>query len=391
VVSIALAVAGLGEVVSASAVGIDGAAAPVSATVNSVTSYRVTAHTDQRNERIQTTVYTFPANTDVSGVSAATVSGQDITNGGAIPILGVVADNVARTVTITTDYRQNQPRTDFSFTVGGVMNASQPGAYSYAAAITTNKGAGALTGSYTLSANASAVAVGAATLSTYTSGVAASYSVPITLGAVGRLSGTTAAGANTISVTFPAGYTLPASAPPTSVTLNGTAASAVAIAGQTVVITLPAALTLAGGSTVSVAFGPTFGLVNPVAGSYSIAVRTSAQTGTGTSPAYAIVGPAHLTLSIDTTSVDFGVIYPDTPTTPANVRVTVDCDAGYLITRDVTGDVSAMGLSVSGDASGAKPGGSTTVHTDTFTATMPWSTDPGTPLSVSVQYTVVRS
>ena len=375
----------------APAVVVDGAAPPTVTSVNATSSYTVSAHTEVRNENITTTLFTFPANTDLSGVTAATVSGRDVTNDANIPILGVVVNSAARTVTITTDYRRSQSRTDFTFTVGGVRNASHPGAYSYSVQITTSRNTGTRTGAYTLAANTSAVTVGAVTLSKNTSGAAAAYTVPFTVGAAGRLAGTTAAGGNTVAVTFPTAYTLPASAPASSVKVNGVASAAVVIAGKTVTITLPAALTVVNGGAVTLVFDTAFGLVNPAAGSYTLSVRTSAETGAGTSSPFTIGPSAYLTVSIDPTSVDFGVIYPGTPTAPVSLNLTVDCDAAYVVTRSLSGDVAAMGLSVTGDANGAKPGGTVAVHTDTCQANMPWSTDPDAPLSAAILYTVVRS
>lgn len=365
--------------------------APLSNLVNGTTTYVAHASTTQNNERVNTAVFTLPANADLSGVSIGTVSVVEQPGAVPYPITGVSVDPVANTVTIDITFPKDKPTENFDVRVGGVVNPSQPGAYSYSVTLASTRPP-AMTGTlgYTLSPGGSAVSVGAAVLSDPTPAAPVAVSLPVTLGARGRLSGTTAGGPNTVSVTFPAGYVLPASPPAGSVTIGGVAVDALSVAGNTVTFALPAGLTLPGGGATTVSFDAAFGLVNPAAGSYSISVSTSAEAGAGTCPPFAI-GVPHLVVSIDVSSVDFGVIYPGTLTAPATVNVTVDCDASYVITRDVTGDVAAMGLTVTGDASGTKAGGTPTVHTDTFRANMSWDTDPGLPLSVDIQYTVVRS
>jgi hypothetical protein len=231
--------------------------------------------------------------------------------------------------------------------------------------------------------------VGTVALGSNQPATASSYTIPITLGAQGRLSGTTDAGANTIVVTFPTGTTVPVAPPVGSVTIGGVAARTIAVSGRQVTLTLAAAQTIVGGSTFNVVFGTAFGLVNPAAGTYTLTASTSAETGTGTSPGYLIGSVPYLTMTIDTASVDFGAVDPGVTSTPRSVSVTVDSSAAFTITRALSGDVALLGLVVSGAANGAKPAG-LAAYADSYSITPPWTTDPDVPLLAQVQYTAVQ-
>ena len=360
---------------------------PSPLSVNGAATYSVRAIADKNGETVGPAVFTFPANTDLSGVSLATVSLLQQPGNVIRPITSVQV--VANTVTV--NFLLSPPRnTTFDVIVGGVISASQPGAYSCPVTIQTDKGQpGTTPGAYTLTANTTAVSVGTVALGSTLPLAASTYAIPVTLGARGRLSGTTAVGANTIVVTFPVGTTVPAAPPAGSVTIGGTAAGAIAVSGQQVTLTLAAAQTLAGGSTFNVAFTAGFGLVNPAAGTHSLTVRTSAESGTGTSPGYVIAPTPYLTMTIDTATVDFGAVDPGVTSTPVAVNVTVDSSAGFTISRVFSGDVGLLGLVVTGAADGAKSAGLAT-YADSYTITPPWTTTPDVTLNAQVQYTAVQ-
>ena len=95
-----------------------------------------------------------------------------------------------------------------------------------------------------------------------------------------------------------------------------------------------------------------------------------------------------VTITVDRTEVDFGIIFPDMPSGIEQIKLSCDSNAPYTITRSVSGTVAEMGFTVAGQASGLKPAGPNT-WTDNYQALAPWTTDPATTLGVSVQYTVV--
>lgn len=82
---------------------------------------------------------------------------------------------------------------------------------------------------------------------------------------------------NTVTITFPAGTTLPAEIPAGSVTIGGVAnGAAVTPSGETVTLTVPS--TVAHGGTVSIAFAEAAGIRNPGEGQHVLTVATSADT-----------------------------------------------------------------------------------------------------------------
>lgn len=95
-----------------------------------------------------------------------------------------------------------------------------------------------------------------------------------------------------------------------------------------------------------------------------------------------------LTMTVDRNAIDFGNLTPEIPSTVETIRVSVDSNIGYTLSRSVVGTVGAMGLTVSGVPVGPQPGG-VRVFVDSYQAIAPWETDPSTPLGVTVAYTVV--
>lgn len=95
-----------------------------------------------------------------------------------------------------------------------------------------------------------------------------------------------------------------------------------------------------------------------------------------------------LTMTVDRNAIDFGNLTPETPSAVETIRVSVDSNIGYTLSRSVVGTVAAMGLTVSGVPVGPQPSG-VRVFIDSYQAIAPWETDPSTPLGVTVAYTVV--
>lgn len=229
-----------------------------------------------------TTRLTFPQNWDLTGITAVTApgltTGTFTTSGQTLSIRW--ANNIAK-------------NRAFTIQVNGLRTPSQPGAaasYAVTGTITSSTGTYALTWplASAIVANTTSVTGVTSALTTIGVGINAGYTVSFNLGAEGRLAGTTAAGANTIAVTFPANTYVPNGAAG-NVTINGVSPASVSVLGQTVTLRMPAGMTIAGNSAVSVIFSPAFGLLNPTtAGDYQLTVSTSAQTGAAASGLYTV-------------------------------------------------------------------------------------------------------
>jgi len=154
---------------------------------------------------------------------------------------------------------------------------------------------------------------------------AAAYTIPLTLGATGNLTG----GSSTITVVWPTGTTVPAAMDNSTVTVDGVNAASVMTtpANRQAVVTVP--VNIAGGATTTLVFSAAAGLVNPATNAnYVLSAQTSAQPVAATSPAYAIAAPGVTPLIVGAVTVN-----PDT----------VDRPAGYTIpiTLGATGALSA--------------------------------------------------
>lgn len=95
-----------------------------------------------------------------------------------------------------------------------------------------------------------------------------------------------------------------------------------------------------------------------------------------------------LTMTVDRNAINFGALTPEIPSAIENIRISVDSNIAYTFSRSVSGTVSAMGLTITGPAVGVQPSGPR-LFIDAYQAIAPWDTDPATPLSVTVAYTVV--
>jgi hypothetical protein len=151
----------------------------------------------------------------------------------------------------------------------------------------------------------SATLVGNVSLSTSEANVAASYTIPLTLGDGGAL----ASGAGTITLQFPNNTLVPGSIATSEVSVNGNNAASVATNSSTREATITTPVSLADSATVTIIINASAGLSNPShAGNYALQARTSAQATPATSPSYAItattsqVSVASVTPTPNTTS-----------------------------------------------------------------------------------------
>lgn len=355
VVAVLLAV--IWAVGTASAINVAGASAVSSAgyAVNTPTNITLsgmsTANAGKIKETISnattTTVITFPYNFDLTGITGVTlnVSGGFTTTGSFSVSAQTVSIRWARTV----------PRgRTFSIVINGLRNASQPGSaatYGISGTITSNLGSTAITWplASALISNTTTVTSITTVVDTSAVSVASTYTVGFTLGAQGRLAGSTAAGGNTITVTFPAGTTVPAGPLAGNVTINGTSPSAVSVAGQVVTLTMPTTMTIdpkLGQTAVSVVFKKAFGLINPATPSntYQVQVKTSAESGVGSSAFYTIgvVVPTSVNLASSNQPVADWVL-------PGQV-VAVDGFSLQKVQGTLPGTVTAVALADAGTA-----------------------------------------
>lgn len=264
-----------------------GTATSSSYAVNAVSTWTF-PYRNSNAERVRpgyTFTLTFPTNFGASTVTAVTLGGSAARSWSWS----------GSTLTVVSNTNLNK-NANFNIVVTGLTNPSQPAAAtSYPITGTGQTSAGTFNTAFTpgaaITAPATAVTVQSCVVDTSAVSVGSTYTVSFTLGALGRLAGTTAGGPNTVTITFPSNTTVPASISAASVTINGVAPSAVSASGRAVTLSMPAGMTIANSGAATVQFSQAAGLVNPsVINLYTVAVSTSAQTANGTSPTYNIGG-----------------------------------------------------------------------------------------------------
>jgi hypothetical protein len=207
----------------------------------------------------------------VDGVNATSVTTTPANRQAVV----TVPNNIAGGATVTLDFAAGagiiNPTTAANYTLMVQTSAQPRDAISPAYAIAPAPQAG--------------VTVGTVVVTPDMANNTASYSIPITLGASGALSG----GTGTLTITWPNDTMVPAAIANSEVTVNGADAAAVATnsAAMQATVTVPA--NLAGSALVTLLFKDTAGLKNPTTpGNYTLQAQTSAQPLDATSPAYTI-------------------------------------------------------------------------------------------------------
>ena len=189
------------------------------------------------------------------------------------------------------------------------------------------------------------VTIGNVIVTPVTKGAAASYKIPITLGASYGLVG----GTSTIVVTWPNDTELPPSMPANMVTVNGVNAVSVAMAPLNRKATVTVPNDIAGGALVNVLFKSGAGIINPtLVGDYTLQARTNVQAAFATSPLYKITAPAA------------------TPVALGNI----------VATPDSTQRTASYKIPITLGASGALTGGSGTI-------TVTWPSDTQLPATIA--------
>ena len=269
----------------------------------SPTPLTVSAVTVNPNTSGQTASYTIPitlgSNGELNGGSdtitvtwpSGTTVPASIANT-SVTINGSNSNSVTTTpasrqavVTVPSDLNNSASVALVFTSSAGIINPSTAGSYTLAVK-TSVEMSEVNSPSYSISAPAiTPVTVGNITVNQDTVNRVASYTIPITLGSSGALTG----GSGTIAVTWPNNTTIPATITNAAVTVNGSNANSITTtpASRQAVVTVPN--TLANNASVTLIFTSAAGIVNPsTAGNYTLQAQTSAQAIDANSPSYVI-------------------------------------------------------------------------------------------------------
>ena len=173
-------------------------------------------------------------------------------------------------------------------------------------------------------------------------------------------------------------------------TLSCTPSGTVAVDGQTVTLSFdPADLPYK-----KITFTIT-GVTNPPSGSYNATVifdlidkQGGQSTVTVTTPAYSVIDRV-LTVSLSSASLYFDLT-PEVAAPSQTVTVYVTSSHNYTVTRTISGDDALIGLTVTGAAAGPYAAG-TAALMDTYSASVPWTTQGDATYTATVTYTVVQN
>lgn len=315
---------------------------PGTTTVNTVSVYTLT-FTPTNNVEVGDHIFlSFPYNTTIPA-SISTANVQITPNGGAAAAAqSVTTTPSSQQIDLVTNaqLRSNRSHQIQLLSGAGVVNPSVPKTTYTMSLRTSDQSTDIISPQYTIAASATAVTVNSVTPSPTRASETAAYTIGFTAGAAGGL----LVGNNTITITFPAGTTVPSSILSSTVTVNDVTASSVSTvpASRTVTITTP--VSVASSGTVTVILAVAAGIVNPTAGNYTVQVKTSAQTTNGPSPSYTIT--TNSTLAITSVSPNPSAINANTgyvidfklgASSPLSIgdQITIDFD-------DLTGVPSLM-------------------------------------------------
>ncbi|MGH7490970.1 MAG: FlgD immunoglobulin-like domain containing protein [bacterium] len=236
----------------------------------------------------------FPDNTFVPNsisASAVTINGTAATT--------VIANSATRELTITTPVTLgNSANVSIVLTLGaGLLNPSLSGNKTLSVWTSTEL-AHVTSPNYAIAPATTTVSAATVTPSPNLINAAATYTLGFNLGARGRL----IAGSSTITITFNNATTV-SNGSITGAQINGVNASASGnSAAKTVILTVPASLSLGNGAATTISL-PSTAIANPaIAGSYTLTVATSVETTPTTSTSYVISSSASLTIGAITLS-----------------------------------------------------------------------------------------
>jgi len=287
---------------------------PNPTTTSAAAAYTINFNLGARGRLISgssTIMLTFNNST---GVASGSLSGVQV-NGASATATG---NSGNKTVTITAPAALslgNSAAVAINLPAPAITNPASAGNYTLTAA--TNVESAAMTSNLYTIEFVGAVTVGVITLSTHEANANSSYTVPLTLGSSGAL----AAGSGTITIQFPNNTSVPGSITASQITVNGTAATAVAANSSTREVTITTPVNLPNNAGVSIFFNSGANLLNPSnAGNYALNAWTSAQPAPASSPAYSIAAA--------TTTVSAASVTPNPNTTSSAAAYTISFNLG---------------------------------------------------------------
>lgn len=97
-----------------------------------------------------------------------------------------------------------------------------------------------------------------------------------------------------------------------------------------------------------------------------------------------------ITMTVSTTTVDFGNVDPGVAQATKDVTLNVDSNKDFTVTKNKTAD-AAMGLTTSLGLSTAGTKGAGNAFTDTYGLTLPWSVSASSTANTTIVYTAAQN
>ncbi len=275
---------------------------PEPSTVNAAAEYELHLYTSSSGalvagEDVLTLI--FPHNTYIPAtIPPATIvleGGGFIDNPSAVTTRQAIATDADTVEMVTSLDIGNTDEIEVKFsTSSGLLNPSISG--NYTISVATSRDGEVLSNPIHVSSATSTVSQPTVSVSPATPSTLAAYTICSNVGVYGRFH----PDESTISITFPAGTTIgPAvSGTPSNTTVNGVSAALVNVSGQTVAVTLPAAVQVGNSEQIEIVLANAANMItNPTAGSYTLDLRTSVETTDVQSANYGISATSPLTIS----------------------------------------------------------------------------------------------
>jgi hypothetical protein len=237
-----------------------------------------------------------------STVGTQTVTGALVNGVGASAVSDAATRTVVLTVPASVSIGNGDPVTVF-VPSGVITNPASESAYTLDVK-TSVEGTDIASSAYAITTAATTVTAVTGTPSPTGANVAAQYTIAFSTGADGPL----ISGTGTVTVTFPANTTIPASITPSDITVDGTAVTApVSIDQSSRTVTFTTPVGISASSAVSVVFLVAAGVTNPSTGTFTLQVRTSVEATNISSGQYAITA-ASTTITTPSVSVSPNVV-----------------------------------------------------------------------------------
>jgi hypothetical protein len=268
-------------------------------TVNTVSLYTILFTPSNAVESGDNIILSLPNNTTIPASMATTDVKVTPFGGSATDATSVTTTPSIHQVNIVSpaSLSNNKQHKIELLTGAGVKNPSVAKNYTKTLR-TSDEPSDVISPSYSVTASTTAITIDSVSVAPTRAAESGNYIIDFTVGSSGGL----LAGNNTIIVTFPAGTTVPATIVASTVSVNGSAASIVTTnpGARTVTITTP--VTIANSASVNLNFAVSAGIENPSAATYTLDLRTSAETTDDASPNYTITSNTELAVTAVTPS-----------------------------------------------------------------------------------------